>query len=75
MAHNTDSNAHETPYEIDFNNGDDFGRPVLVAAGGTAETAAYQENNGIDAAGVATICAGTSAGGFATGGAARTGLG
>jgi hypothetical protein len=45
-GNNTASNAHVSPWELDFNNGDDHGKPVLAAAAGTVEIAAYQNSNG-----------------------------
>lgn len=41
-GNNSDSGAHATPWEIDFNRGDDEGMPVLAAAAGTVVTAAHQ---------------------------------
>ncbi len=41
-GNNSNSSAHATPWEIDFNRGDDEGMPVLAAAAGTVVTAAHQ---------------------------------
>ncbi|WP_329060190.1 VCBS repeat domain-containing M23 family metallopeptidase [Amycolatopsis sp. NBC_01480] len=41
-GNNPDSSAHVTPWEIDFNRGDDLGSPVLASAAGTVATAANQ---------------------------------
>jgi hypothetical protein len=41
-GNNPDSSAHVTPWELDFNRGDDLGSPVLAAADGTVATAANQ---------------------------------
>jgi hypothetical protein len=45
---NPSSNAHTTPWEIDFNlaNGQDLGKPVHASAAGTVEIATYQKKNG-----------------------------
>ncbi|MFI9450803.1 FG-GAP-like repeat-containing protein [Amycolatopsis sp. NPDC052450] len=46
-GNNPDSSKHKTPWELDFNRGDDEGSPVLAAAAGTVETARHQgEANG-----------------------------
>ncbi len=48
-GNNPSSGAHRTDWELDFNLGSgaqDRGKPVLAAAAGTVETAAYQKDNG-----------------------------